>query len=105
MFTKQNDEYYYKEFFWERDICALVIRKISICSRCICNISTVSGLLLQLLLKMCLPVGAFFRSLLLFHLVVCILYIICLCIHLHDEYHAPLERVLFGESVRLIASL
>ncbi len=81
------------------------IRKISICSRCICNISTVSGLLLQLLLKMCLRVGAFFRLLLLFHLVVCILYIICFCIHLHDEYHAPLERELFGESVCLIASL
>ena len=81
------------------------IIKISICSRCICNISTVAGLLLKLLLKTCLRVGAFFRSLLLFHFVVCILYIICFCIHLHDEYHAPLERELFGESVCLIASL
>ena len=25
--------------------------------------------------------------------------------HLHDEYHAPLEREWFGESVCLIASL
>ena len=69
-----NIMHYYKDFFG-REILCIGIRKISICSRCICNIITVSGLLLQLLLKMCLRVGAFFRSLLLFHLVVCILYI------------------------------
>ena len=73
------------------------IRKISICSRCICNISTVSGLLLQLLLKMCLRVGAFFRSLLLFHLVVCILYTICFFIHLHDDYQSTIrKRIVWG---------